>query len=355
MSNKPRDISPELFEDWRRPIRGSENPTTMTNPVWTWAINSKLNAYQINEMFNGPDPADEGPGWCFDRFGMSTTHLADGRVVHVGGEHEDYYDPDFYIYNDVVVQQPSGEIEIYGYPTDDFPPTDFHSATLLSDQIFLIGNLGYPDDRLPGETQVLRVCTKTWNVARVETSGIGPGWIHDHKTRYSSQDGTLRISGGKVETAGDLPLIENIDEWQLDVSTLEWTRLTELPWCQFEIRHADRGPNKLWELRSTLFDKKAGWLKLPISNDLDKKLRILEDLYIPGVADDVLGQDEEDFRTYRIRVRETIVRYVEDSFGIQVTVEGKLPDSITQSLKDDLLEKYSALEGTDAECINLRG
>jgi hypothetical protein len=32
----------------------------------------------------------------------------------IGGEHEDYYDPDVHIYNDVVVLGPGGEIEIYG-------------------------------------------------------------------------------------------------------------------------------------------------------------------------------------------------------------------------------------------------
>ena len=41
------------------------------------------------------------PFWSFDRYGMSVTHLEDGRIILIGGEHEDYYDPYFFIYNDV--------------------------------------------------------------------------------------------------------------------------------------------------------------------------------------------------------------------------------------------------------------
>jgi len=60
--------------------------------------------------------------------------LPDGREVLIAGEHEDYYDPDFFIYNDVVVRAPDGKFAIYGYSKEAFPPTDFHTATLLPGQ-----------------------------------------------------------------------------------------------------------------------------------------------------------------------------------------------------------------------------
>jgi hypothetical protein len=100
----------------------------MTNDVWAWLIETRLDA---NEAFDGPSSIDAGPGWCFDRFGQSETLLPDGRTVLVAGEHEDFYDSDFFIYNDVVVVEKTGEISIFGYPVDVFPPTDFHSATLV--------------------------------------------------------------------------------------------------------------------------------------------------------------------------------------------------------------------------------
>lgn len=89
------------------------------------------------------------PDWCFSRFGMTRTVMNDGRIICVGGEHEDWYDPDFGIYNDVVVLRPaasqagatldSGDVEIYGYPAEVFPTTDFHSARLVLDRLILIG------------------------------------------------------------------------------------------------------------------------------------------------------------------------------------------------------------------------
>jgi hypothetical protein len=38
-----------------------------------------------------------GPAWCAARFRQSRTTLADGRVIRIAGEHEDYYDADFFI------------------------------------------------------------------------------------------------------------------------------------------------------------------------------------------------------------------------------------------------------------------
>jgi len=136
-------ITRDLFLKWRSPRLGASNPELMTNPVWDWLVRSKANAYQATQRFNGPSAMDAGPGWCFDRFGQSKTQLPDGRIVLISGEHEDHYDPDFYIYNDVVVRHPNGGIEIFGYPRDVFPPTDFHSGTLVGHQIVIVGNLDH--------------------------------------------------------------------------------------------------------------------------------------------------------------------------------------------------------------------
>ena len=93
--------------------------------------------------------------------GQPSVTLPDGREVYIAGEHEDHYDPDFYIYNDVVVMD-GDQCDILGYATDIFLPTDFHTATLVRDEIILIGNLGYPEDRDPTTTQVFRLNTRDW-------------------------------------------------------------------------------------------------------------------------------------------------------------------------------------------------
>src|SRR5436309_2998193 len=148
-------IARELFVEWRSPRFGDANPSVLTNPVWEWLIRTPRSAYQATELLGGPSALDAGPGWCFDRFGQTTTVLPDGREVLVAGEHEDHYDPDFFIYNDVVVRTPDGRIKIFCYPRDAFPPTDFHSATLVDNRIIIVGNLGYPEQRKPGFTPVL--------------------------------------------------------------------------------------------------------------------------------------------------------------------------------------------------------
>ncbi len=130
------------------------------------------------------------PTWCFDRFGQTRTELPDGRVVFVAGEHEDWYDPDFCIYNDVIVLDtniPFGPdaIKIYGYPPHVFPPTDTHTATYYcqpktGDQyIFMVGGQGYGlegADPHKNETTVYRLDLSNFMVEKMETTGKKPGY-----------------------------------------------------------------------------------------------------------------------------------------------------------------------------------
>jgi hypothetical protein len=112
------------------------------------------------------------------RYGQSITLLPDGRVIAIGGYHDD--PPDFCIYNDVVVYDERGNFKIYGYPKDVFPPTDFHTATLVDDWIYIIGNIGYDKDRIEGETPVYRLNCTTFAIEPVITAGECPGWISGH-------------------------------------------------------------------------------------------------------------------------------------------------------------------------------
>lgn len=145
-------ITPEVYASWRSPRRGAANPDRMNNPLWEWLVRTGICAYSATKRFDGPSAFDAGPAWCFERMGQPSVKLPDGRVVFIAGEHEDSYDPDFYIYNDVVVWHPDGSLDIFGYTVEEFPPTDFHTATLLGDHIILIGNLGYQKERKQGLT-----------------------------------------------------------------------------------------------------------------------------------------------------------------------------------------------------------
>lgn len=145
------------------------------------ASSSPYGPYRARDLFNIPLNREGGPIWTFDRMGATPSQLVDGRVIFLGGEHQDYYDLDFCIYNDVVVLGPYGQIEIYGYPKDVFPPTDFHTATVVSDHIIIVGGLGYRDCRRPGHTPVYTLDRSQYCISGIPTSGEMPGWIPSTK------------------------------------------------------------------------------------------------------------------------------------------------------------------------------
>ncbi|MEM1174895.1 MAG: hypothetical protein AAGI27_08770 [Pseudomonadota bacterium] len=358
----PSDVTQDLFSEWRGPKRGTANPENMSNPVWRWLVDTRLPAYTANKAMNGPPSVEAGPVWCFDRFGQSKTTLPDGRTVLIGGEHEDYYDSDFYIYNDVVVRSESGDVDIYGYPDDIFPPTDGHTATLLEDSILLIGSLSYPEYRLDGYTQVMRLDLETFVFSQVETTGQGPGWIGNHTAEFEDQGDWIRVSGGSVSAYDGTWYLENIDEWRLNIRTWTWERLTAKNWCRFAILREDNAMMHLSSLRHLLWSRDVRWKNFDdeyaaMTQKLGGEPRLDEiaTLYHPELADVVFpeDEDEDEYRTYRIRLGDVVVRYVESSFDIRVTVEGTLPGRTVEKLKSDLIQRIARLERTSIECRDI--
>ena len=204
---------------------GTRNPERMNVPFWEAMIRLGISAYFARIRFEKAGVSIKGPVWCATRFGQSFTILPDGRVLQVAGEHEDFYDPDFCIYNDVFVHSPDGSFAIYGYPEAVFPPTDFHSATLVGDGLYLIGCLGYPEQRQSGETPIFRLDLHTLRIDRVPTTGDRPGWIYRHRADLIG-DSAIGIRGGILVTkAGGQENHEpNRDAFVLDLKALRWTR-----------------------------------------------------------------------------------------------------------------------------------
>ena len=219
-------ITPEMFKKMSAPQEGASNPQICENPFYIEQIRSgKSGFFAKKDILEAEDALSDdnimdngGPVWSFDRFGRTSTRLADGRWVLIAGEHEDHYDPDFHIYNDVTILDGKGGVTHFIYPNDVFPPTDFHSATLLDDSILLIGNLGYQQNRPEGVTQVLRVMLDDFSIHRVETTGQNPGWISQHRAH---QDGdSIIVSGGKVD-----PGYRDLEgRYILDIRTMVWSR-----------------------------------------------------------------------------------------------------------------------------------
>jgi len=195
-------VTADTFNSQSVPRPGLRNPELVDAAFLRRMIRTGKSGYAGLQDFGSdadkaafPRPAT----WSFDRFGRTTTRLPDGRWVQIAGEHEDHYDPDFNIYNDVVVHDGVGGVQIFAYPEEVFPPTDFHTATLLEGRIILIGSLGYQQNRRVGETQVLQLDLSDYAISPIATSGNPPGWISRHRAKLDGD--RIVVSDGKIQTA----------------------------------------------------------------------------------------------------------------------------------------------------------
>jgi len=349
----PPPLSEEEFLRWRSPRFGDRNPTDLTNPLWDWMARTRHNAYVGNNAFNGPSPFDSGPMWCFDRFGCSGTHLPDGRLVHIAGEHEDHYDPDFCIYNDVVLAEADGRLRFLAYPKDVFPPTDFHSATLVGNRIIVIGNLGYPEHRRPGFTPVYALNLDTWAMQELHTQGEMPGWISRHQAKPSTDGTRILLSGGQVMDDAH-QLWTNTHAWELELSTGTWRQATQQSWPQWLFTRQDGKRSLLWDMRHALWTQGVGWDKelaeqmQHIEQELGFRpsLELLHKLY--RYAPDVLPlpeTEDDDAGLRRFAVAGTPVCFKEDTFTVHVVAQGPLDAEQQRALETGVSGQLAALHG----------
>jgi ankyrin repeat protein len=216
-------VSTEDFRRGRTRRYGCANPERMEDPFWKGMIQAGVNAYQAAQLFDVHSSRNQAPVWCAQRFGQSISFLPDGRIVLVGGEHEDSYDPDFCIYNDVFVRELDGTFTIYGYPESVFPPTDFHTATLVGEHLYLIGSVGYYGTRKYGETPVYRLDTNQFVMEKLCVTGTSPGWIYGHRADLIAAR-KIRLTGGKIGTLvdGEEVYVENHRRFVLDLELMAW-------------------------------------------------------------------------------------------------------------------------------------
>jgi hypothetical protein len=361
--SKELPITPELFLEWRSPRRGDGNPSNLTNPVWEWLVRTRISAYQATQLGGGPSALGAGPGWCFDRFGQTTTVLADGREVWIAGEHEDSYDPDFYIYNDVVVRGGDGGVTIFGYSEDAFPPTDFHTATLLPGSIVLIGSLGYQEQRRnEKQTQVLQLMLDSFTIHKVDASGASPGWIHRHTAVLSSDGRSITLSGGMIDPcSAGRSLKENVEDWVLDLRTWNWTRTTHRNWPQWAFRRTDRRHNHLFALRSAAWMRDMNW-KQELAKEMQRleadigrtpDLNLIPFIYRPDDSATQLPQDEDQYNVFRVLVDGVTVRFTEETHVVRALVEGRVSQERLHALQEGVRNHLSRLEGAEWEVETL--
>ena len=198
--------------------RGKRNPDKINNDFYQYAITSGESAYQLKTTIRqqekkqlskqerkhkkkfrqlGMEQTVPDKIWNYHRFGNSKTVLPDGNLVLIGGEHEDYYDEDFCIFNDVVKINTDGTMELYFYSEKVFPPTDFHTATLVGNTIYIIGGLGYQGQRIMDQTPVFALDLTNFTITPISTKGDKPGWIYKHQAFLDATQERIVLFGGK--------------------------------------------------------------------------------------------------------------------------------------------------------------
>ena len=281
-------------------------------------LKSAYGPYRARDFFKVPMNREDGPIWTFERYGATRTELPDGRVICIGGEHEDYYDPDFHIYNDVVAFGPEGVVEIYGYPKEIFPPTDFHSATLAGDEIIVVGCQGNSGDRRIGFTPVYSINTESFRVSELPTSGTSPGWIFRHTTQVLTGD-NLHVRGGQCAEIrnGKQRFKRNNEEFLLDIGTGVWTRTTSRNWPQWSIGQEDGGVFLL-----------------------NHGIRV-QDLVPQGV--ERISATDESYCEAKFLMRGVPIRVIAGVRWIEIIAEGDLPEQLCREVPEVFRRRVEAL------------
>lgn len=230
------EITREQFDTQRHRRFGTTNPERMENEFWHYMVRTKIYPLQIKAALglSKDEFYERNPVWCFGhRMGMTHTQLPDGREIYIAGEYEDFYDPDFCIYNDVIVFKPDGRVEIYGYPQKIFPPTDFHSATLVGNAIYIVGSIGYGEwrdhvlkHRKPF-TPVFRLDCETMQIEEVATTGDAPSWLCKQVATFNAAENAIDFTFGETWwLEGEQHQIKrNTDVYRLDLTTLRWSKI----------------------------------------------------------------------------------------------------------------------------------
>ncbi len=319
---------------------GVSNPERHHIATWEMVVRSGADPYWVRKQLAAPPNYDgargEGPDWCFRRFGMTRTEMGDGRTICIGGEHEDWYDPDFCIYNDVIVlRTPPGEIspetrssgvEIYGYPESEFPPTDFHSATLSGDRIIVIGRLGYHQDRSPSLTPVYALDTQSYEMREVRASGSPPGWVHEHHASFDPRANAITVRGGKLLADAEREAVRNHTAFRRHLEEMRWEQVAQSePHRRFVSERSEDGDD----------------------NGLSPPAECFRPSRTPHVW---LGMEDRGVETYMLDVGGARVTLMDLYSDVRMLLEGELPPEVLSALQVEFRERLQSATGVPWTC-----
>jgi len=216
--------------------------------------------------------------------------------------------------------------------------------------------LGYPHQRHKDKTPVYKLSLDDFSIRKVLTEGETPNWLHNHNAKPTDDKKFIICDGGRtIHPSGNY--LENLAEWQLELNTGTWTKLSEKQWTRWRIHRADNSRNELWDIDQLQFDNKSS-RRHSFSDEFRAKLQcrnhevdfqLFQSRHLPPVPHKEIGEDEENHRHFRITVDGVIIRIVESSYDIFFNVEGDLSKDTVETLKAHYLEIYAKVEGVDYE------
>ncbi|MDO4250383.1 MAG: hypothetical protein Q4C68_02615, partial [Moraxella sp.] len=295
----------------------------------------------------------------------SQTLLPNGCVVLIGGEYEDFYDPQFAIYNDIIVIDPKGGVKVYAYPKDIFPPTDFHSAVLIGDAIWVIGGLGYIQDRQYDKTLIYKINIHNFEITKVDAIN-DIGLIHHHIADVDNHQ--ILVKEGEI-LVNIHPLIDgefsykNMNTWAFDTKNLIWKNATNYQWCGFFIRPKTIQEFYFWEFNQLVWNMEYYQGKTEFDEIIKDWINELSDCL--GSCPNIQAyrnlytlpmefklQDSEEFRTTIISIDGIKVRCIENEY-FEVYIEGQLAKNKLAMLKHHFCQTLALMVNSPCEIGDL--
>lgn len=318
-------ISEQEYGMWMGARRGTEHAQLVSNRYWHASILGQYHKFeQAQEDWWMKNKRYATPQWHFCRFGHTETLLPNCSLFLIAGEFEDWYDPDFYIYNDVIEWQLGKLPEIYCYPSTDFPPTDFHTTVSVDNgnRLIIIGSLGYHDERDEDHIQVLQLDVSSRRIEKIKCIGDDPGWMDSVDASVRS-DGKILVKDGWKRCSSTLV---NVEEYVLDPNTWKWEQLTNRNWHRIVISRKD-------------------------SKDITSSIlyEILDNLSMDFVfMDKLYWSRSETF--YRIRVEGIVMTMTKRYPCVLIIVEGDFSTSRISRIVSEMVAAASSAE--KAECVS---
>lgn len=226
------ECSREEYESGKYMRFGTTNPEKMEELYWRAMVRSGDVADLYVDMSDLPknDELNQSAReWHYIRWGKSLTPLPNGYFIEIGGRYEGRNEA--YDFNEVFVYDGHGNFDIYGYPQEVLPPVVGHTATLIEDQIYIIGGMDDSEESLRNQRFIYRLNCNSMAIDKLETFGENCGLLYGHLVAYHRGQGIageIHVKEGYEwcysADAGKNDWQENTDLLILDLHTLQWRR-----------------------------------------------------------------------------------------------------------------------------------